>query len=380
MGNWKFSSGDLYGNFRIALLWCALVFVHADAGAQTSPALAWDEDATGVAGYAVAIDGVRVDYGLSPLNSNLTCGCSVVLPFSGGSHTLQVSAYNALGESWSSILTVAPVANAGGPYSGTARTAIRADGSGSKNPAGTITTYAWNWGDLTSTTSSSATATHTYAGSGAFTITLTVTDNGGAIASATTTAAIANSTNLAPAVSLSGPANGSTFTAPATIPLAASASDSDGTVARVDFYNGAVLIGSATSSPYTATWSSVPTGTYALKAVATDNLGAATSSAPVSVTVVGADHPPVANDDSATVRRSRQSVTIPVLANDSDVDGDPLTIIGVGAPSHGTVAVSGGTLIYTSNKRFVGQVAFTYTIGDGRGGTATATVLVTVTN
>ena len=129
MGNWKFSRGDLYRVFRIALLWCALVFVYSDAAAQTSPGLAWDDDPAGVTGYAVAIDGVRVDYGLSPLNSNLTCGCSIDLPFSGGSHTLQVSAYNALGESWSPVLTVAPVANPGGPYRGTARTAISVDGS-----------------------------------------------------------------------------------------------------------------------------------------------------------------------------------------------------------------------------------------------------------
>jgi hypothetical protein len=100
-----------------------------------------------------------------------------------------------------------------------------------------------------------------------------------------------------------------------------------------------------------------------LNAVATDNLGAATSSATVSVTVLGADHPLVANDDSATVRRVKHSVTIPVLSNDSDVDGEPLTIIGVGTPSSGSVAIAGGTLVYTStNKRYVGPVTFTYTI------------------
>ena len=123
-------------------------------------------------------------------------------------------------------------------------------------------------------------------------------------------------------------------------------------------------------------------GTYVLKAVATDNLGATASSATASVTVAvprTADVPPVAIDDLASVRRNNHAVTIPVLQNDSDVDGDPLTILGVGAPSHGSVMISAGTLVYTSSRRYVGPVTFTYTISDSRGGTATATVFVTVT-
>jgi PKD repeat protein len=368
---------------RIVFLICALVLTHRNAVAQPSASLAWDEDASAqVDGFAVMIDGVRVEYGLSPLNSNQTCGCAIVLPFSGGSHTLQAGAYNKFGESWSSVLKVAPVANAGGPYGGTARTAISVNGSGSQAPTGTITTYAWSWGDGTSaTSSSSATATHTYASSGTFTVTLMVTDNAGASASAATTTTITASANLPPTINLTGPAGGSTFTAPASIAVAATARDSDGTVARVDFYAGSTLIGSATSSPYTATWVGVPGGTYVLKAVATDNLGATTSSATASITVVTGvvDTPPVATDDVATVRRFNRSVTIPVLQNDLDVDGDPLTIRAVGTPAQGSVRISGGTLVYTSSKRYVGPVTFAYTISDGRGGTATAAVLVTVT-
>jgi PKD repeat protein len=368
--------------FRITLLVCALVLVHRHAVAQTSASLAWDEDpSVPVDGYAVRIDGVRVDYGLSPLNVNQTCGCAIVLPFSGGTHTLQAGAYNSAGETWSSVLTVATVANAGGPYQGTIGSAVNVNGSGSENPTGTITTYDWNWGDGTGATSSSAMATHTYSSSGTFTVTLRVTDNAGSSASAATTATIAAAANLPPTVNLTGPAGGSTFTAPAAIAVAATASDSDGTVARVDFFAGSTQIGTSTTSPYMATWSGVPGGTYVLKAVATDNLGATTSSATASITVLaggGVDTPPVATDDVATVRRFNHSVTIPVLQNDLDVDRDPLTILGVGTPSQGSVRISGGTLVYTSSRRYVGPVTFTYTIGDGRGGTATATVFVTV--
>ena len=72
----------------------------------------------------------------------------------------------------------------------------------------------------------------------------------------------------------------------------ASASDSDGTIAKVDFYAGTTLLGTATAAPYTLTWSGVGTGTYTLTAVATDNAGATTTSSAVSVTVSDAPPPP----------------------------------------------------------------------------------------
>jgi subtilisin family serine protease/regulation of enolase protein 1 (concanavalin A-like superfamily) len=87
--------------------------------------------------------------------------------------------------------------------------------------------------------------------------------------------------NQAPSVSLSAPADGATFTAPATMTVSANANDTDGTIARVDFYQGATLIGSDTSSPYSVTWSNVAAGSYSLTAVATrrrrrgDHLGGA---------------------------------------------------------------------------------------------------------
>ncbi|MEO6235523.1 MAG: phospholipase D-like domain-containing protein, partial [Vicinamibacterales bacterium] len=92
--------------------------------------------------------------------------------------------------------------------------------------------------------------------------------------------------NVAPSVTLASPISGGT--APATIALSATASDSDGTIAKVDFFAGAVLVGSATAAPYTVSWTTVPAGTYSISAVATDNGGASTTSASVSVTVTAA--------------------------------------------------------------------------------------------
>ena len=93
-------------------------------------------------------------------------------------------------------------------------------------------------------------------------------------------------TNQPPSVSLTSPATGATYTAPATIPLAATAADSDGTVAKVEFYANDQLIATDTTSPYQGSWTNVPTGTYSIYAKAYDDKGASTSSSPVTVQVL----------------------------------------------------------------------------------------------
>lgn len=110
------------------------------------------------------------------------------------------------------------------------------------------------------------------------------------LTSATTTP----TANTPPTVSLTAPVDGATATAPASITVSATASDNDGTIAKIDFFNGTTLIGTATSSPYTMVWSNLAAGTYSLTARATDNGGAtATSSAAaVSVSAGGTTTPP----------------------------------------------------------------------------------------
>ena len=68
-----------------------------------------------------------------------------------------------------------------------------------------------------------------------------------------------------------------------------------------------------------------------------------------------------------------------LLANDTDVDGDSLTITGVGNASHGTVSLdANGNVVFTPEDGFTGTATFQYTVSDGHGGTDTATVTVTV--
>jgi hypothetical protein len=91
--------------------------------------------------------------------------------------------------------------------------------------------------------------------------------------------------NNPPTVSITSPANGATFTAPANITINASASDTDGTITQVQFYQGTTLLGTDTTSPYSYAWNSVAAGSYSLTAKATDNGGAVTTSSPVNITV-----------------------------------------------------------------------------------------------
>jgi hypothetical protein len=99
----------------------------------------------------------------------------------------------------------------------------------------------------------------------------------------------------------------------------------------------------------------------------------------VSITVSSAgNRPPVAADDSATTVED-DSVSIPVLDNDTDPDHDTLMVSDFSDPANGSVAVDGTGLRYTPDAGFVGTDTFTYDAADGRGGFDTATVTVTVT-
>src|SRR4051794_6373009 len=91
--------------------------------------------------------------------------------------------------------------------------------------------------------------------------------------------------NTPPTVTITSPANGTTFNSPATIAISANASDVDGTVTRIDFFAGGTLLGTDNTAPFTFTWSNVGAGTYSITARATDDKSARTTSTAVNVTV-----------------------------------------------------------------------------------------------
>ena len=96
---------------------------------------------------------------------------------------------------------------------------------------------------------------------------------------------ISGQANQPPTVAISNPVNGSTYTSGSTIVVSANASDADGTVSKVEFYQGSTKLGEDNTSPFSYSWVNVPAGTYALTARAYDNLGASTASGAVNITV-----------------------------------------------------------------------------------------------
>lgn len=88
-----------------------------------------------------------------------------------------------------------------------------------------------------------------------------------------------------PAVALTAPRNGQWFAAGATVNFRATASTTEGSIAKVEFLDGETLLGQSTSSPYTYSWTNPTTGTHKVTARATDDAGAARRSPTVTITV-----------------------------------------------------------------------------------------------
>jgi hypothetical protein len=124
-----------------------------------------------------------------------------------------------------------------------------------------------------------------------------------------------------PSVTLTQPTDGATFTAPATVNLAATASDADGTVTKVEFYNGTTKLGEDLTAPYSFTWSGVAAGTYSLTARAVDDLGGAGTSAASTITVTAGNTPPTASITSpadGAVFAWKPTITVTATASDPD--------------------------------------------------------------
>ncbi len=154
---------------------------------------------------------------------------------------------------------------------------------------------------------------------GTYSLTAQATDTDGAV---TTSAAVSVMVDAPPTVSITSPANGTVFPDPANITIAANAADSDGTVSKMDFYQGSTFIGTGMHVPnspmWIFNWNPVQSGTYSITAKATDNNGVVTTSAAVSVIV---DNPPTVSITSpvnGAIFPAPANITITANATDSD--------------------------------------------------------------
>jgi hypothetical protein len=147
-------------------------------------------------------------------------------------------------------------------------------------------------------------------------------------------------TNLPPTVSIVNPTNGAMFNIPANISLIAKAADPDGTVTNVEFFAGTTDLGrglpvildppgvnGVTGLVYFLNWQNVPANIYSLTALATDNGGLSTTSAPVNITVLPTNLPPVVRITSPPNGSIfRTPVNIPIYTYAADPGGSVTTV------------------------------------------------------
>jgi Ca2+-binding RTX toxin-like protein len=148
------------------------------------------------------------------------------------------------------------------------------------------------------------------------------------------------------------------------------ASTADNTLRRLPAVEEGDLDGSDPFDP-SSQWSGLPTDTF-------DGLGAHTTGGGGGGGG-GGNHEPVAVDDTFSIAEDSGAGAVGALANDSDPDGDTLAFTGASDPAHGSITVLAGVLTYAPDADYAGRDSFTYSISDGRGGTASAAVAVTVT-
>ena len=218
---------------------------------------------------------------------------------------------------------------------------------------------------------------------GNYALTAKATDNSGAVTtSATVNIVVKTATNQAPSVSITSPTNNASFNAPATITIAANATDADGTITKVDFYRGTTLLGTDNTAPYTFSWANVAVGNYALTAKATDNSGAVTTSATVNIVVKTATNqaPSVSITSPTNNATFNAPATIAIAANAADADG---TITKVDFYRGTTLLGTDNTAPYTFSwaNVAVGNYALTAKATDNSGAvTTSATVNIVVIN
>ena len=125
----------------------------------------------------------------------------------------------------------------------------------------------------------------TNAAVGSHSITARATDNSSATTTSAAVSITVTATNVVPTVSVTSPAAGASFVQGNAITVSANAADSDGTITQVQFFDGATLIGTDTTAPYSISWTNAAVGSHSITARATDNSSATTTSVAVSITV-----------------------------------------------------------------------------------------------
>ena len=157
---------------------------------------------------------------------------------------------------------------------------------------------------------------------GTHSLTARATDNGNLVTNSTAISITVTGANAPPVVSLTSPSNNAQFAAGVAINITAVATDANGTVTRVEFFDGSTKLGEDLTSPYSFRWNNPPAGPHTITARATDNGNLVTNSSAVTVTVGTPNTPPtVALTSPANNAQFTSGATITLTANASDANG-----------------------------------------------------------
>jgi hypothetical protein len=178
-----------------------------------------------------------------------------------------------------------------------------------------------------------------------------------------------------PTVSLASPASGSSYPAPASIPLSASAASADGTVTNVAFYQGTSLLANVTTAPFTYTWANVSAGSYNLTAQATDSHGLSVTSSVVSVTVTNGYGTPEATITSPANNVNFLPGTNIVITASASESGGTITNVEFFANTTDLGGVTTAPYGLTWSNVPAGNYALTVVAADASGLTATSSVV-----
>ncbi|HXF64710.1 MAG TPA: Ig-like domain-containing protein, partial [Caldilineaceae bacterium] len=268
----------------------------------------------------------------------------------------------------------------GGPYHGHEGTPVDLAATGdTASAAENGTTFAWDCTGDGSFEVDGPAATCTYPDDGSYTARLRVSEGNGLSTVATATVIVANvvPTVTAPAGQSASEGLPQSFSIGtlldpgADAPWTVTVRWGDG---QPDTTFTVEQAGSLPTQGHTFADDSERQGAFTVEVSATDKDGAtAVATFPIEV----ANQPPVAADDQAATAPDT-TLLIDVLVNDADLAADPLTLTEVGAPAHGLAEIQGAQVRYTPAAGFQGTDSFTYAVSDDEGGSASATVTVTV--
>ena len=375
--------------------------------ANTNPVANAGPDQAAITGQTVTlngtgssdIDGDPLGYSwaftLRPAGSaavvvNPTSAMPTFVPDVAGTYTIRLTVTDGRGGSHSDLVDVVtspanrpPLANAGPDQSVIVSQLVFLDGSGSSDPDSNPLTYRWSFSSRPAGSSAALTgatsATPSFVADRAGDFVLQLIVNDGLVDSAADTVVVTTS-NTRP-VANAGADQTVSQGATATLDGTAS-SDANGdpltyfwSLLTVPNGSTAVLNGADTATPDFLTDLA---GLFVAQLVVNDG---SLDSLPDTTTVTvnaQANRDPSALNDTASMDEDGAPILIAALANDSDPDSDPLTITSVVAPANGTAVIVGDQIRYTPAADFNGTNTFSYSISDGRGGTASAFITVTV--